>query len=103
MTKNTSNAIAAARAGGSARIDATSSPLVIGVTSHRNLLAAETLQIRASGYVLASPAHVVVPEGAAAHADLRLNATNDLEDQLSNARPAVAGESAQGVRLVRYL
>ena len=48
MAKNTSNATAGARAGGSARVDSTSSPLVIGVTSHRNLLAAETVQIRAS-------------------------------------------------------
>ena len=43
-----------------------------------------TVAIRASGYVLARPSNVVIPAGAAAHADLRLNPTGDLEDQLSN-------------------
>ena len=40
-----------------------------------------TLQVRAAGYVLASPAKVAVP---GAHADLQLRKTNDLADQLSN-------------------
>ena len=43
------------------------------------------LQIRATGYVLAGPPHVVVRAGARPqHADLHLKPTADLEDQLSN-------------------
>lgn len=61
-----------------------------------------TLQIRASGYVLPSPAHVVVPQGTSAHADLRLTATNDLEDQLSNGEwlASMPGTTAQKTMLL---